>query len=148
MTPRYTEDSYQPLTIDGKEYLIPPHTHVLLNITHLHTLPLYWGAEPFEFRPERWFDERGDFIQQPPGVFNPWIAGPRVCPGKKFAQVEFVAALAGLFYGAEVRVKVGAGETEEEACGRLMAVAEDTVLDVTNHMLYPERAMLVWETNV
>lgn len=27
----------------------------------------------------------------------PWLAGPRVCPGKKFSQVEFVGVIAETF---------------------------------------------------
>lgn len=39
----------------------------------------------------------------PPIGFYPWSGGPRVCPGQKFAQVEFVAVLACVLRGAKVK---------------------------------------------
>jgi cytochrome P450 len=70
---------------------------VILNCSALHTLPSYWGADSLVWRPGRWLDGKEEIIQPPPGRSNPWTVGPRVCPGKKFSQVEFVAVIARLF---------------------------------------------------
>jgi hypothetical protein len=51
-----------------------------------------------------------EIIQPPLGMYNPWTAGPQVCPGKKFSQVEFVAIIARLFQKGKVTPKLEAGE--------------------------------------
>jgi cytochrome P450 len=79
-------------------------------------------------------------------MYNPWTAGPRVCPGKKFAQVEFVAVIARLFKNGRVRPKFEAGEKLEDAVRRVKEVVEDSQLDITLNMIHPERAGLIWET--
>ncbi|KIN03495.1 hypothetical protein OIDMADRAFT_85644, partial [Oidiodendron maius Zn] len=45
----------------------------------------------------------------------PWADGLQGCAGKKFALVEGAAILACLFRAHSVRLKVEAGETEEQA---------------------------------
>jgi cytochrome P450 len=97
------------------------------------------------WRPGRWLDEKGELIQPPPGMYNPWTAGPRVCPGKKFSQVEFVAVIARLFQKGKVRPKTQAGEKQEEAFKRAKSIVADSILDVTLHMVHPEGVRLVWE---
>lgn len=143
--PRYTAGSSQRLTIQGKDYLIPPNTDVLVNIAGLNTLPSYWGDDSMVWRPGRWLNENNELLQPPPGMYNPWTAGPRVCPGKKFAQVEFVAVIARLFLKGRVTPKLEEGEKQEEASKRVKNVVMDSVLDVTLHMVHPERIRLVWQ---
>ena len=55
-----------------------------------------------DFKPSRWIDGSGQLIVPPKGTFLPWSGGPRVCPGMKMSQVEFVATLATLFRYAHV----------------------------------------------
>lgn len=79
-------------------------------------------------------------------MFNPWTHGPRVRPGKKFAQVEFVAVIARLLKNGKVKPKLKDGEKIERAIVRIREVVQDSELDVTLHMKHPERAVLIWET--
>jgi cytochrome P450 len=144
--PRYTAESYQTLSIQGKEVIIPPRVHVFVNSATLHTLTSYWGADSAEWRPSRWLDENEEFLQPPPGMFNPWTHGPRVCPGKKFGQVEFVAVIARLLKNGKVRPKLNANEKIEDAIVRINEVILDSALDVTLNMNHPEKAPVVWET--
>ncbi|APA11369.1 predicted protein [Sclerotinia sclerotiorum 1980 UF-70] len=51
----------------------------------------------------------------PRGSFMPWSDQPQGCPGKKFGQVEFVAAMAGLFQNHRVEIVREADETHEAA---------------------------------
>ncbi|KAF2025334.1 hypothetical protein EK21DRAFT_15519, partial [Setomelanomma holmii] len=51
--------------------------------------------------------------------FAPWGLGPRVCPGKKFRQVEFVAVLARILAEWRVEIVRNKGEEELEARARL-----------------------------
>jgi hypothetical protein len=78
-------------------------------------------------------------------MFNPWTHGPRVCPGKKFAQVEFVAVIARLFKNGVVKPKLKTGEKMEDAIVRVRDVVQDSELAVTLHIKHPEKAPLVWE---
>ena len=80
-------------------------TYITMNIAASNTLSQFWGSNSLTWRPYRWItkDEgtmtlEDEQICQPQyGVFIPFSSGPRACPGKKFAQVEFVAVIARLF---------------------------------------------------
>ena len=90
----------------------------------IHTNPAYWGPDALQFRPNRFITTTSstdeERLVQPPGAnFIPWAAGPRVCPGKKFAQVEFVAVIAKLFMKHRVIARLEAGETNAMAAERL-----------------------------
>lgn len=93
--------------------------------------------------------EEGETIHDPSpkGAYKPWSEGPRVCPGKKFAQVEFVAVMATLFRDWTVRPLVlqEKGESEEEARDRVLRVVEDSKVTITLQMQKPETVGLVWK---
>jgi cytochrome P450 len=84
-------------------------------------------------------------IKPLPIGFFPWSVGPRSCPGKKFAQVEFVAVIAHLFRRHRVKAVLEPGETMETARKRLFDIIEDSNLEVTIKMNHPEKVQLVWE---
>ncbi|KAF7940855.1 uncharacterized protein EAE97_007040 [Botrytis byssoidea] len=121
----------QTLEIDGQAYVLPPHTTVHCSIPALHAHPKYWGSDPLAWNPSRFismsststlaenlstqdFDKEkveGDTSDH----FMPFAWGQRVCPGKKFGQVEIVAVLAALFKDWRVEVVPKDGETGEQA---------------------------------
>lgn len=78
------------------------------------------------------------------GALLPWGSGPRVCPGKKFAQVEFVAVIARLFQKHQVKPSIEAGETRKQAERRVRAAMEDSELNITLSMRKPDEIRLVW----
>jgi hypothetical protein len=85
-------------------------------------------------------------LLQPPGAnFIPWAAGPRICPGKKFAQVEFVAVIAKLFMKHRVSARIGVGETNEMVAERVRKCVLDSGISITLSMKHPEKVQLVWE---
>ncbi|CAI9113086.1 OLC1v1013622C1 [Oldenlandia corymbosa var. corymbosa] len=53
-----------------------------------------WGEDCLEFKPERWFDEKGMIKMVSPYEFPVFQAGPRVCLGKEmaFIQMKYVVA--------------------------------------------------------
>jgi cytochrome P450 len=57
----------------------------------LHHLPDIWG-DPEAFRPERWDPASGQKVPQ--GAYFPFGAGPRMCIGMPFAQMETKLLLA------------------------------------------------------
>ncbi|EPS36901.1 hypothetical protein H072_9505 [Dactylellina haptotyla CBS 200.50] len=104
--------------------------------------------DELKFRPTRWINTGTEATQprlfQPPrGVFVPWSMGPRVCPGQKMAQVEFVAIILVLlrYHRLEaVKIKVAdksgtsREETDAELRQRLSGLAERCVSKITQEM--------------
>lgn len=79
------------------------------------------------------------------GAFVPWGDGPRVCPGRKVAQVEFVAVMATLFHNHRVAPALFEGESAERARCRLVDMVNDSAISaITLQMQHPKNASLVW----
>lgn len=76
------------------------------------------------------------------GSFIPWAEGPRICPGKKFSQVEFVAVIAQLLSGHTIEVVRNPGEAEEQARKRVFSVIRDSVVKLTLQVRRPESVKL------
>ncbi|KAL5378613.1 hypothetical protein DPSP01_009024 [Paraphaeosphaeria sporulosa] len=110
--------------------LIPPNTQVNLNIHAMHTSPSAYPS-PKVWNPKRWITSTAPATQPASSLssilqneklvhmergFAPWASGPRVCPGMKFAQVEFSAALATVLRRAWIAPSIkGGGDAEETA---------------------------------
>ncbi|TVY45728.1 Cytochrome P450 [Lachnellula subtilissima] len=152
--PRAVNDSHQTLTIQGKQHVIPPHTVIFGTFTAIHATK-YWGSEPYDWKPERWIlknemenDIGNEELLQPPlSSFMPWSSGPRVCPGKKFAQVEFVATLALLFQHHRVKPIPEPGESPSGSKARLLQAVQDSDIATTLKMNHPEKVRLWWEND-
>lgn len=135
------------------EYVLPPDTFVMTNLVAAHLSPETWGPDPYVWRPERWIikNEGSDsetLLQPPSGSYLPWASGPRICPGKKFAQVEFVAVIALLFQSHRVMPALQDGETFEEASKMILETVEDSEVTMTLGMKHPEKVRLRWEADV
>ncbi|PWY71436.1 cytochrome P450 monooxygenase [Aspergillus eucalypticola CBS 122712] len=112
--PKCTGDSPSVIHYEGKDYVLEPNTDINLNTGSLHYSEEYWGDDVTLYRPQRW-DARnkdsflagnadlpglaGPGLEYPTihkpvrGAYIPFSDGFRACLGKKFSQVEFVAAL-------------------------------------------------------
>ncbi|PVI02057.1 cytochrome P450 monooxygenase-like protein [Periconia macrospinosa] len=146
-----TNATSQPLKIDGKTYMLPPETSIHCSLPALHTHPRYWGSDPMAWNPQRFIDNAGSFPEEILAAdtsehFMPWAWGQRVCPGKRFSQVELVAVLAALFRDWRVEPVRERGETVEEA--RIRVWEASLVVDHEGHMLHemvdPEAVGLRW----
>lgn len=91
--------------------------------------------------------QSASLVTPTPGSFLPWTGGPRVCPGKKFSQVEFTRAMVGLFGGGR-RVAVVPNDDEDEerarARARVRALLRDPVFGITLRMRDSETVGLRW----
>jgi len=152
--PKTTNLHPQTLSLHNKEYLLPPNTAVNINVQALHTSPKTWAPDPLTWRPKRWLHQptagspigTEHFIDPNPGTYIPWAAGPRVCVGRKFSQVEFVAVMATLFQQNRVRPALRPGQSEEEGRRALMDMVEESAITfITLQMREPGRVPLVWE---
>ncbi len=73
----------EPFELEG--YHFPAKTVVMFSQWVIHRLPDIWG-DPDTFRPERWDPAHAQKV--PPGAYFPFGAGPRMCIGMPFAQLE------------------------------------------------------------
>lgn len=156
--PKSTGFQHQSLTLRDRTHVLPSNTAVTINVQALHTDPQVWGTDALEWRPSRWLKDKGKptaqssnvevdtFIEPQAGTFIPWADGPRACVGRKFSQVEFVAALAGLFHRYRVGPVLEHGESEAEGKRALSQMAENSAISfVTLQMLEPRARALRWE---
>ncbi len=80
----------------------------------------------------------------PEGVYIPWSHGERICPGKRFSQVELAAVLAVLFRKHGVEAVPEMGESNMDAKERAKMVSLDIQMTLLNEMYKPERVGLRW----
>lgn len=108
-------------------FRIPAPANIYVNTVLLHRDPDLWrnlnmtkmelsaskddedglAGDEHNFRPTRWLnppDSESKLFQPPKGAFLPWSAGPRVCPGQKMAQVEYVGVIVALFARRKLEV--------------------------------------------
>ncbi|KAK8214438.1 cytochrome P450 [Phyllosticta capitalensis] len=127
-------------TMEGKDVIVPPHTNVNFNIPALQILPEVWGPDPLMWRPARWLEtDHGQLRTPVDGSFEPWSDGPRSCPGKKFAQVEFVAVIAQIFSRYRIEPVAEGDERAEDARKRVWKAAHKVHAGLTLRIENPEK---------
>ncbi|EED23916.1 cytochrome P450, putative [Talaromyces stipitatus ATCC 10500] len=120
----------------------PMDVFVCAQIMHCDTT--LWGPDAAEFNPKRWFDKQTNLLIKPPkDTFLPWSGGPRVCPGMKMSQVEFVATIATLFRQSRCEVLTLTGK-EEEGRKRLMDMMDDSISKLTLQVRNGQEVKLRW----
>ncbi|PRP81004.1 putative P450 monooxygenase [Planoprotostelium fungivorum] len=96
-------------TLCGGKYIIPANTYVTLNAAGVHYNTDVWGPDAAEFNPSR-FDPRENGKKPVKGSFIPFSEGARSCLGKKFANVEMVAALSNVLRRYTIHLPEGYDE--------------------------------------
>ena len=165
---RHTASSSQVLVINGRDHVIAPDTFVVMNNVAIQTNPKYWGKDAAEWNPKRWIEatdpkpeQNGDGqeshcseeklkAEPSKGCYKPWFDGsPRVCPGKKFSQVEFVAVIVKLLQSYKVRPEPlqteNGVESWEKTKDRVKGVVKDSEQHITLQMRNPSSVGLIWE---
>ena len=124
----------------------------------LQTHPRYWGQDSLTWRPTRWIvpspeneqvGSAAPFAQESllrpeKGTFIAWSEGARSCPGKKFAQVEFVATMAALFRRFRAEPVLKAGETLTAARRRVLEVVKNSNVELLLQMRDPDSISVKW----
>jgi cytochrome P450 len=137
------------MQIGSHQYVVPPRTFVTVNFGALHMDPDTWGEDAGDFRPQRWVSidnktGKETLISPPEGAgFVAWSHGPRICPGKKFSQVEFVSVLASMLKVYRIEPASRGMEQGEEARARLLSVVKDSVFNMTPKPRRPNDAGLM-----
>ncbi|KAL8716830.1 MAG: hypothetical protein Q9225_005871 [Loekoesia sp. 1 TL-2023] len=158
--PKYTGLHPRVLKINNQVINIPSNTLVVPNLMALHTHPRYWGSDSLTWRPSRWISPTSNvtvaeqdvaallsnerlFIPKK-GTFIAWSEGARNCPGKKFAQVEFVATMVALFRDFKVQPVTKEGETIDKARRRVLEVVKDSNVELLLQMRDPDSVAVAW----
>ncbi|KAL6250068.1 hypothetical protein RBB50_002369 [Rhinocladiella similis] len=149
---RWASSNDEILRINGEETVIPKRMYVSTNLYGIHSDPRWWGDDSLEWRPQRWVQvdpKTGkESIAPPPkgAAYLAWSAGPRVCPGRKFSQVEFVAVVSTILrrYRLDPMIIEGKMRTKEEAREALLKEIGDSGYVVTPRFRNPESAGVVF----
>ncbi|KIY71230.1 cytochrome P450, partial [Cylindrobasidium torrendii FP15055 ss-10] len=72
----------------GTPYYVPADTKVSYGHFLIHRRKDLWGPTALEYDPNRFIDERVQYISKNPFIFLPFHGGPRVCVGQQFAYFE------------------------------------------------------------
>jgi hypothetical protein len=70
----------------------------------------------------------------------PWTAGPRICPGKKFSEVEFVGTVAEILSKFRIEVIRLEGDDAATANARMLGVLDERFFNISAHLKRPEDA--------
>ena len=134
---------------------------VLPSLLAAQTHPKYWPDEPTTWNPRRWVETatpsgdaattreeqlaREEIMEPRAGAYFPWSAGVQNCAGRKFAQVEIVAAMAALFREYRMRPVLLDGEDFEKAQARILKSTNDSYQLLVMQMRDPDSTQFVWE---
>ncbi len=97
--PTYARQSLVPVELGG--YALPAESIITISPHVFHRDPRWWD-EPDAFRPERFAKENEKGIQR--YAYLPFGAGPRVCIGNSFADMEAVLLLATIAQHYQLRL--------------------------------------------
>ncbi|KAJ3215633.1 hypothetical protein HDU67_000167 [Dinochytrium kinnereticum] len=110
--PKWTAESEQRLG----PWVLPPNTYLTILTAALHFHPEAWKT-PMTFSPDRFLD--GKWNRH---AWAPFSEGPRGCLGKKFSQVEFVAALSMIVMRYRWEFPPGVGGEEYKDVGSVITL--------------------------
>lgn len=129
------------------EIHIPTDMIIYVSPFLIHIDPNIW-PDPLAFRPSRWLDENGQLFRPPQGHFLPWSTGPRICPGMKMAQVEFVSILRAIITEWTIEPAGFGGESLGSATQRLRRMIDESQPKMTLQIKDPEQMNLRFQRRV
>ncbi|PPS02342.1 hypothetical protein GOBAR_AA18318 [Gossypium barbadense] len=105
---------YPPVPFNHKEpvkpdivpsgHLVHPKTKILFCMYSMGRMKSIWGEDCYEFKPERWINERGEIKHEPSYKFLSFGAGPRICLGKETSFIQMKAVASALIYNDRIHV--------------------------------------------
>ncbi|MFQ6630812.1 hypothetical protein Gotur_009925 [Gossypium turneri] len=105
---------YPPVPFNHKEPVKPdilpsghpvhPKTKILISVYSMGRMKSIWGEDCYEFKPERWINERGEIKHEPSYKFLSFGAGPRICLGKETSFTQMKAVASALIYNYRIHV--------------------------------------------
>lgn len=153
--PSITSNGMQALDIGNQILNIPEGVNLTINLRAMQMHPQYW-PDGKAWRPSRWISNPAptnspsadqvaneQFLVPSKHIFFPWGEGPQICPGKKFAEVEAVAALACIFETHRVLVKKHVGEIDDAVWKRVDNCLNDVDLEMLVRLKDADRVTLI-----
>jgi cytochrome P450 len=141
----------RPTTIRDKaragEIHVPTDMIIYVSPFLIHVDPNIW-PDPLAFRPSRWLDENDQLVRPPKGHFLAWSTGPRICPGMKMAQVEFVSILRAIVSEWTIEPAGNEGESLGSATQRLRKMIDESQPKMTLQVKDPEQVNLRFQSRV
>ncbi|KAH7192841.1 cytochrome P450 [Fusarium flagelliforme] len=131
-------------TSESSSFPLQAPCAVHVNTMALHTSHLEWGSDRLEFKPSRWLQSGTCFHVPHRGTYMPWSSGPRVCPGQKMSQVEFVSVIMTVFRSCSVEPVLEDRETMEQGRERLLDLLQDSQPVLTLQINRPKEVRLRW----
>ncbi|PPS02343.1 hypothetical protein GOBAR_AA18319 [Gossypium barbadense] len=105
---------YPPVPFNHKEPVKPdilpsghpvhPKTKILFSVYSMGRMKSIWGEDCYEFKPERWINERGEIKHESSYKFLSFGAGPRICLGKETSFIQMKAVASALIYNYRIHV--------------------------------------------
>ena len=157
--PKYTNQRPQTLQVGRKMISVQTDTIVMPSLLSMHTHPKHWNPDPLVWRPSRWISSPGnkgtnsnlaaqleceELFVPAKGTYFPWSDGLQNCPGKKFAQVEFVAVIACLLQQHRTRLLCKEKEDLAAVRRRILAICEDSEHGLLLRMRNADSVRLTW----
>lgn len=105
---------------EGREYVIPRKSSVLVNIQAVHHNPVWW-PQPLKFDPYRFLGN----TPIEPYTFVPFIAGPRNCLGQYLALLESKMVISLLVQRYRFALPKGAPRTVTETTSNWESYGND-----------------------
>ncbi|TYI63691.1 hypothetical protein E1A91_D09G034100v1 [Gossypium mustelinum] len=105
---------YPPAPFNHKEPVKPdilpsghpvhPKTKILFSVYSMGRMKSIWGEDCYEFKTERWINERGEIKHESSYKFLSFGAGPRICLGKETSFIQMKAVASALIYNYRIHV--------------------------------------------
>jgi len=89
-------------------HYIAKDTQILFNNWAIHHDERFW-EDPYDFKPERWINEEGNFVADRYLSFLPFSAGRRVCLGEILARTEIYIFLTRILHQFRIEKVPGEG---------------------------------------
>ncbi|KAG8482876.1 hypothetical protein CXB51_024320 [Gossypium anomalum] len=83
---------------------VHPKTKILFIVYSMGRIESIWGEDCYEFKPERWINERGEIKHEPSYKFLSFGAGPRICLGKETSFIQMKPVASALIYNYRIHV--------------------------------------------
>jgi cytochrome P450 len=93
--------------------LVTKGTSVIFSVYVMHRRTDLWGPSAEDFQPERWGSD-SEHKGRHGWEYLPFLGGPRICPGQKFASTQIIHVLARLAHEFEELQNLDPNEWREQ----------------------------------
>ncbi|KAL7586026.1 alkane hydroxylase MAH1 [Lactuca sativa] len=85
-------------------HAVNEHSKIILSFYSMGRMEWIWGEDCLQFKPERWFSEKGGVKHEPSYKFTAFHAGPRTCLGKEMGLIQMKMVATAIIYHYHVEL--------------------------------------------